>query len=187
MRWGIEPLTPARRVAGCDFGSRRLVHAARLLGYRLRRLVDHLCLPIRFLDRRVQLAPLLRKVIRSLSESPDIDRPHDPEFGPPIAGLRRACGLRHLMQRRLEQAEVVAPRESVRYGSAIRDCRREVRLVDSGDQRFEVSSNGFQFCEKRCRIFRRLLSLLNYGACFQALAEELKPRLQLAAQCECFS
>jgi len=47
------------------------------------------------------------------------------------------------MQRRLEQPEVVAPRESVGDGSAIRDCRREVRLVDSSDQRFEFSSNGF--------------------------------------------
>jgi len=113
------------------------------LGLPTPRLVDQLCLPIRFLDRRVQLPPLLCKVIRSLSQSANIDRPHDPQFGFAIAGLRRACRLCHLMERRLEQPEVVAPRESVGHGSAIRDCRREVRLVDSSDQRFEFSSNGF--------------------------------------------
>src|SRR4051812_34466073 len=42
LRCEVGNRTPdaARRVTGCDFGSRRLVHAARLLGYRLLRLVD---------------------------------------------------------------------------------------------------------------------------------------------------
>src|SRR2546423_14285842 len=82
------------RPGGCSLGSCRLVHAARLDGYRLTWLLEQFRRPVRLLDHAVELASLTRQVVRLPPQRPDVDRREDPDLGAAVTLLPLAGHVR---------------------------------------------------------------------------------------------
>src|SRR5437588_5531581 len=184
---GIEPPAPAHDATPCSFGSCRLVHAARLDGYRLTPLFEQIRRPVRLLDRAVELAPIARQLVGLAPQGADVDGGQDPDLGAPVALLALAGDVRDLPDHRLPERERVATRKRVRQRRAVGEPRRQVRVVDPRDEPLELRRDVVDLGQQAGRILGRLLALVHERARLEPAAQLLDPGLQLASERQCLA